>query len=276
MEALFLEALRLDPQLAPARRELIILYALQARRADLNAQYRALAELEPLDYDEVFFWMNSFENLWVNNAIRSDVERFLAADPEDRLSRLALAGVCLRSNQLEESEALLLPLPDADPDARVLRARIALGRMRLDEVQSLLDRGPTEHVGLALLRGQFAVRMNDPATAARQFRIALRRDPTNREALQGLSAALEQLRDWEGASSTQKQAEQWRHLTSLLQKSTVFQIRTDKTLLTQLGEACEALGQIPEARAWYRLALAQDPLDPAVQKSLYRVRFRAP
>src|SRR5262245_7494653 len=47
MEALFREALRPDPNLAAARRELIFLYGMQARRADLNAQYRALAELEP-------------------------------------------------------------------------------------------------------------------------------------------------------------------------------------------------------------------------------------
>jgi tetratricopeptide (TPR) repeat protein len=275
-DALFLEALRLDPQLGLARRELIFLYAMQARRTELTAQFRALAELEPLSFDDVFLWMNTFEDLWINDVIRSDLERSLAADPEDRLSRLALAGVLVRSNQLEESEALLLPLPDSDPDARILRARIALRRMRLDEVRSLLDRGPTEHVGLALLRGQLAVRCNDPSTAARQFRIALRQDPTNHEALQGLALVLKQLGDREAAASTQRLAEQWRHLTSLLQKSRTFNIRNDKTLLTRLAEACEALGQIPEARAWYRLALAQDPLDEVIQKSLHRVRDPAP
>src|SRR4051812_11506435 len=44
-EALLLEALRLDPSLALAHRELIVIYAMQARRADLNDQFRALAEL---------------------------------------------------------------------------------------------------------------------------------------------------------------------------------------------------------------------------------------
>ena len=95
-EALFRESLRLDPKLAVARRELILLYAMQARRAELNAQYRALAELVPLEYDDVFLWTNSFENLWVNNTIKSPLEQCLAADPEDRLSRLALAGVHVR------------------------------------------------------------------------------------------------------------------------------------------------------------------------------------
>ena len=112
--------------------------------------------------------------------------------------------------------------------------------------------------------------------AAREFRVALGLDPTNREALEGLSAVLQQLGDGPGAASAQKRSAQWRHLTSLLQRSRVFRIRKDKTFLIQLGEACEALDQFPEARAWYRLALVEDPLDPAVQKSLYRVRDRSP
>src|SRR5262249_21156295 len=157
----------------------ILLYAMQARRADLNAQYRALAKLEPLGYDDVFFWMNSFEDRWINDLIRPQLERYLAADLEDRSSRLALAGVLGRHNELERAEALLRPLPNSDPDARALRVRIALGRMHLDEVRSLLDRGPREHVELALLRGHFAVRSKDSATAAREFRVALRLDPTN-------------------------------------------------------------------------------------------------
>ena len=36
MEALFREAMRLDPRLVPPRRELILLYAMQARRAELT------------------------------------------------------------------------------------------------------------------------------------------------------------------------------------------------------------------------------------------------
>jgi tetratricopeptide (TPR) repeat protein len=202
MEALFLEALRLDPKLAPARRELILLYAMQARRADVNAQYRALSALEPLHYEDVLLWTASVEDIWINETIRTQLERYLAADPEDRLSRLALAEV----------EALLRHLPDPDPDARILRARIALDRLRLEEVRSLLDQGLVEHAGLALLRGELAVRMNDPATAARQFHIALRADPTNREAVQGLSIVLQKLGQAESAACYRKQATHWRHL----------------------------------------------------------------
>jgi tetratricopeptide (TPR) repeat protein len=129
-------------------------------------------------------------------------------------------------------------------------------------------------VGLSLLRGHFAARVNDPAAAASQFRLVLRQEPDNLEAIQGLSVVLKQMGDEKGAAGFQKQADQWRHLRTLLQKSTVMGIRRDKTLLTQLAEACEAVGQVPFARAWYRLALDQDPLDPGLQQSLYRLRDR--
>jgi thioredoxin-like negative regulator of GroEL len=277
MEALFRESLRLDTKLALACRELILLYAMQARRADLGAQYRALSAIEPLNYDDVLLWTASLEDIWINETIRTQLERYLAADPGDRPSRLALAGVLLRSNQLEGAEALLLRLPDSDPDARTLRARIALNRSRLDEVRSLLDGGPAEHVGLALLRGQLAVRMNDPPAAARQFRIALRLEPTNREAIQGLALVLKTLGRDDQAAAYQGQIERWRHLTAWLEKARdASKGRRDPALVRQLADACEGVGRPAEARAWYRLALDLDPLDAVAQQALYRLRDRSP
>jgi tetratricopeptide (TPR) repeat protein len=271
-EALFLEALRLDPKLAPARRELIFLYAMQARRTDLNAQFRALSDQEPLTFDDVFLWTNSLEDRWVNDLIRPHLARFVAADSQDRMSLLALAAVVLRAGNFDECQTLLQSLPDSDDDARVLSARLALSRLQVDAARALAAGGSVEHLGLALFRGQLAVRSNDSASAVRQFRLALRLDPANREALQGLALVLKQMGDSEAAAPIQKQAEQWRHLTGLLQKSKTFEIREDKALLTQLAEACEALKQRELARAWYRLALGRNPLDQDLQRALYRLR----
>lgn len=271
MEELFLEALRLDPGLIEARRELIFLYAMQARRGELQAQYRALAEQSPLGFDDVFLWSNSLEDTWINDRIRPHLERYVAADPGDRASRLALARVRLHSNELDAAETLLQNLPDSDPDVRTLRARIALGRFRLEEVRSHLDGGPVDHTGLALLRGHLAIQSKNPAEAARQYGIAIRLDSNSREAAEGLAIALAQLGD-KGTGAAQKRAARWRRLTSLLQEAHVHNIRRDRGLLRRLGEACESLGQFPEARAWYQLALALDPLDPEIQGALYRVR----
>lgn len=271
-ESLFLEAVRLDPALGAAHRELMLLYATQARRAEVNERFRILEGLGPLSYEDVFLWTTSFEDLWVNETIRAPLERFVSADPADRLSRLALAGIHLRSQQFDEARSLLESLPVTDPDAQVLRARIALAQMQLDGVASILESSPGDHLGTAILRAHLASRRNDPATAAREFRVALRQDPMNHEALLGLSLVLKQLGDAKAVAPIQAKLDRWHGMTVLLQKARTFNIRNDKALLTRIGEDWESLGQAAVARAWYRLALSQDPLDSALQQALFRLR----
>src|SRR5438067_1957962 len=90
-----------------------VLCAVQARRADLNVQFRALAELETLKFDDVLLWTASLEDIWINDTIQGELESFLAADPEDRMSRLGLAAVLFRSSQLDACETLLRALPES-------------------------------------------------------------------------------------------------------------------------------------------------------------------
>jgi tetratricopeptide (TPR) repeat protein len=273
-EALLLEALRLDPRLALAHRELIVIYAMQARRADLNDQFRALAELEPLKFDDVLLWTASLEDIWINDTIRGELERYLAADPQDRQSRLALGSVLLRSGDVDQAESILRPLAEGDAEAQVLRARIAMSRNDLVRVRALLADGPAGHPGFAVARGQLAARSNNPAGAALQFQIALEHDPANREAIQGLSLVLAQMERRDEAVAYQKKGELWRRLTGLLERARASGDHHDKGLCNQLAQTCEALGRTPEAAAWYRVALALDPASADAQQALYRLRRR--
>jgi hypothetical protein len=43
-------------------------------------------------------------------------------------------------------------------------------------------------------------------------------------------------------------------------------------LLRALGAACEKIHRLPEARAWYRLAIDANPLDTEAQKALFRLQ----
>ena len=58
---------------------------------------------------------------------------------------------------------------------------------------------------------------------------------------------------------------------SLMQRVSVRENRGDAALLRALGAACEKIHRLPEARAWYRLAIDLNPLDPVAQKALYRL-----
>ncbi len=271
-ESALLAALRLDPKRIQARRELIYLYGMQGRRPDMSAQFRALSELVPLDHRDMLLFTLNYEDIWRNSSVRADLERFLAADPEDRWSRLALAEVLQRSGLLDESEAVLRPLPDADIEARALRARLALDRSRLEEARELLAGGPAEHAGLARLRGRLAMRSGNPSGAAEQFRIAVVLEPTDLESVQGLALALKLAGDAAGAESAGRRAERLRALARLLEQSRTAGGTEARDLAGQLGAACEAVGLVDEARGWYRLAISLDPLDSEAQQALFRLR----
>ena len=48
--------------------------------------------------------------------------------------------------------------------------------------------------------------------------------------------------------------------------------KADPALWHRLGAACEAAGRLPQARAWYLLAVRHDPLDSGAQQALHRLK----
>ena len=224
-----------------------MLYAKQVRRNELREQYLALSRTVPPQFEDVFFWTIAMEDVWINDTIREDLERFLAADPGDRLSRLALAAVLLSTDKVDLCEQTLAPLGVGDDDARVLLARLALKRMQIDRVRQLVDQGPPDHPGLELIRGQLAMRSNAPAVAARQFEVALKEDSNNIEALQALSLVYRQLGRPAEAAECRRRADLCRNLRDLAQEVNFPQGRFNLSLHKQLAETCEAIGRPAEA-----------------------------
>ena len=65
-------------------------------------------------------------------------------------------------------------------------------------------------------------------------------------------------------------------LLKLLERASSGAGRYDLNLLKALGEGYERVGLIPQAKAWYRLAVARDPADAGVQSALYRLGAATP
>jgi predicted Zn-dependent protease len=268
-EAAFHRALALDPDQIQPRRELAYLYALQRRRAECDAQFRALADRMPLDYVLAFAWCQNFCRIWDPDASRKVLSRFVAEDPDDRPSRLALATSFQLTHQSDDAEAALRPLPDSDPDARALRVQLAIDRGEIAVAEGLARGGPADHMRLNALRGQLALYGKDPRRAAAHFRAALRRDPEDRDAIHGLGQALRQVGD-PGAEELLRVASRHDELKRTIQAS-VTTIRTDPKLFDKLGAICESIGRLAEARAWYQLAIRRDALDAEAQQALSRL-----
>jgi tetratricopeptide (TPR) repeat protein len=270
-EAALLRALELNPGLIQARRELVYIYGMQLRRAALRAQYEAMARRVPLTFGDVFLWCLTRNSIWEAQEQKGFLERFLAADPADDASRRALAATLVQLGRHDDAEAVLAALPGADPEARAIRARSALDRGDVAAADALLAEGPADHPDLARLRGRLALARRQGPEAIRHFRAALAAEPDDRDALSGLGAALRTVGDAAAAEPVLKAARDLDRLGGLVQRVASQANRGDPRLLHDLGAACEAVGRRPEARAWYRLAIAQDPLDRAAQRALFRL-----
>ncbi len=206
-EEALLDALRLDPNLVQARRELIYIYGMQLRRRELCDQFAALSEVAALKFENLFHWCLMRNCQWEAGEVAQTLGRYLEADPEDRESRLALADNDRRLGLYEEAEAVLAPLPADDPRALAHRVMILMARREEDRAEALLNEGPADDPELARLRGRVALARRDGPEALRCYRIAYEADPANRDAAFGLINAYELCGEPEKAAPVRKAAE---------------------------------------------------------------------
>jgi tetratricopeptide (TPR) repeat protein len=262
----------LDPTLAPARLGLIWIHALRMQRSEALAEFGALAELKPLDFDQALLWCQVHCSTWDPDKVLPQLREVLEADPSDRGVRLTVAEGCRRLGRQAEALDVLAVLGESDPDALAIRVRLAIDRGDRSAAEALLSLGPIDHPDLAEVRGQLALIRHDGPTAVECFRRALATQPDHRARLNGLAQALRLSGQERAAEPLLQRVELLDVLIGRVGSAAAMNRRNDPSLLRDLGAACEALGLSAEARAWYQLALACDPLDRATQVALYRLR----
>ncbi len=268
-------ALALDPTLVQAHRQLVYIDGMLLRRRQLNEHFQALARLAPMTFDDVFSWCLTRNTVWEPHERLEDLRRFVAADPDDRASRVALAETLRQIGRGKEAAKVLSVLPESDPDARAVPRRIALDRGDDSAVQAILAGGPADHPELARLCGRFALAHGDGPAAVRHFRAAYAAEPDDRDTVFGLGTALALIGDRAAAAPFLRDSKAYDILGALLTRAANPANHHDAALMRALGAACEAVHRLPEARAWYNLAVQTNPLDGEAQKALYRLRLPA-
>ena len=270
-EAALVQALRRYPQLVQARRELIYIYGMQLRRAELADQFRALAELGPLSFDDVFLWSLTRGCTWDPAETVKALGRFVKADPDDRWSRLGLAESLRRLGRLDEAGNVLSALPASDPKARLAQVNLSLDKSNVAAALALLAEGPADHPGLALFRGRMAVFRHDGPAAVRHLLAAYAGNPNDRDVQFYLGQALRLAGDEAAAKPLLLAAGKQDALAALINNAATGRVRADPKFPLQLGDACAAARRIPEAIAWYKLAIARDLHDPEAEAALSRL-----
>ena len=139
-EAAYRKALALDPGLIKAHKEMIYILGMQFRRREVDAEFKALLRLTPLNHHDLHVWCLTHFIVWGPDSAQN-LESFIQADPEDRYSRLALATLLISQPDKEsEVERVLQPLPDDDPEALALRVELRLNHGRTDEALAMLSK----------------------------------------------------------------------------------------------------------------------------------------
>ena len=265
-------AVKLDPKLVQAHKELIYIYGILLRRSELQAEFRTLSGLTNLTAEQAFVWCLTRNSTWDAKELTEKLEGYIKFDPADRMSRLALAENYRALGRREDAEKALTALGDSDPDARALRALLALDVGDDVRAEAISKEGPANHPELARLRGRFALALRDGPAAVQYYRAAYEADPDHRDSLFGYGQALMLVGQKEAAAPFVAAARDHDALGTLMQRAAVPASRSDPALLRALGAACERIHRLPEAKAWYRLAIDADPLDPEAQKSLFRIK----
>jgi tetratricopeptide (TPR) repeat protein len=274
-EAALLAALKRAPKMTSARQKLFQLYYTFSMKRQCAEQFRALEAFGEPTVDDVYRACVTNRPGAERERLVTKLKEFLAADPSDRRSRLALAEELRKFNRLAEAEQALSGLARSDPIARALRVRVALEQSDLKWADALLADGAPDDRELAPMRGRLALARGDVKRAVHEFRIAHAACPDDREILFGLGKALRLAGDDAAAAPLLETAARCDTLELLIQNLVVPGATSDATALHNLGAACEACGRLPEARAWYRLALGQNPTSSPTRQALARLERQA-
>jgi tetratricopeptide (TPR) repeat protein len=275
-EAHFKTAIERDASNIHARRELSYLYNIQHRFRELDTQMDALSASGALKFEHLVHWSKTRNGRWNSAADCERLAKYLAVDPADRDTRLALADGLQNLGRLDDAVLALAPLSEADDEARARRALIALERGDGESADRLLSGGSVDHPGLAKVRGLLALNRGNAGEAVRYLQIAYAARPDDLAIVSALARALRLV--GEHARATELLAAERRHtdLTPLIARADSQMGPGDDKLPALLGAACEAAGRLAESRAWYRLAIVRNPLDSTSQQALSRLTRISP
>jgi tetratricopeptide (TPR) repeat protein len=271
-EAAFRRAIELQPRMVEAHKELIYLFGMQLRRHEIDAEFKALGRLTPLSHHDLFTWGLTHFADWGPD-VAGDLESFIAADPIDRQSRLALAELLLDAPDAESQvERALEPLPPSDLEATALLIELRLNHGRIDLAMAMLESVKASHPSIARIRGRVALLRGDRGAAIAAFKGALSNEPYDRVSLSELGKALTLQGDISAAREYLARAKRLDDVYNLINRVSRSDQENQRHDLTRLGRACEAAGLSEEARGWYMLAISRQPLDTEAQQALRRLR----
>jgi tetratricopeptide (TPR) repeat protein len=282
-EERFLHSLRLNPNYVPPAQELIQLYALQLRGDDLTSTLKRLREVRPLSVQQQAMILLAGREIVEQSLAIPTLTAFLAEDPTDVQSIIALAryrvlagdpGGALDAlerhrevvRQHEESRALMAYL-------RVRNGKRA-GKEPFPVRQPLDETSPLDAWSLA---ANLASRAGDWKTTAEINEYLRFRQPFSTVASHALATALDRMDRPEDAALQHKitsQLDQLELLAYRMLRPQAGNAEMAVPVMCEISDLLKNLDHSEEAVGWLNLALVLSPNHPQVLSRLSDFRQR--
>ena len=273
------EAIVRNPDYLPPHERLLELYVAQMRRNSIRETLNSIGRIRPWKIDELVMYAVAGERVTpIDDGVKL-MQGFLAADPGDLTSGLALARFFMSGDRTADALALLGRLQEqfsSDERISALQSEMLLDRHDITSVQELLGRVPlrgTSHVSMWQSVGRYWFESGNWQNAAGALLEVATRDPENLAARYQLGTALSRLGRQEEGTRHLKRAE----LLDKLQREVLRIPRRDRrqtgALLPIVLDAARLMVEVDrfvEGVWWYEQAEALDPANETARLGLER------
>ena len=211
-------------------------------------------------------------------------EPVVRRNPGELGPALALGLALVRDGDLDRGLDLLRRAAEEHPEnPRALEAWLTGldDGGQIDDLGAALGRIPpalAADLRFARFRGRVAQERQDWRAAAWEFRLALRHDPHDAKLRYRFARALRQVGAKAEAEPLEREHQAYqaavneaRPLYEEVNAIKTLGVEPHPDLCRRLADHRERMGQPDEARAWYRLVLADRPDDPAARAALERL-----
>jgi tetratricopeptide (TPR) repeat protein len=193
----------------------------------------------------------------------SIVNTWLDSNSNDLIPLISKARIAVGQNRNEDAEDILRKV--LNQNSAQIEAHALLGRALLENGDdqdflrwhNALPAAAEVHPTVWLVRGHWARRQEDDATAIRCYYEALRREPQDKSASFQLGQALIAVGRSKDAEAHLNHARALDELESLLDR--LLSHRQNLSVMRQVASRMESMGRVWEAWAWSRWALSINP-----------------